>query len=395
MKSPLACPGQNRASRVAKVFFATDRQRDGSGEALSFGPEPMSPPGLTLGWQQVALGQRHRIGQVDSAVKTTPFHEETGPAQTTRSGALQRTDAEIAAYMNSKLRAAIRAVPPPRAGMPRKVLVFIHGYNTTFDDAVRKTAQLAGDLNLVSCDGEAHGVVIAYSWPAQGSLWSYLADEENVEWTQQRLAPFLRSLSRVCREERAELHLVAHSLGARALVRTLADLTAAGNSRGTLIDQVILLAPDMGKGLFDQYVERLLPMAGHLTIYVSSRDRALSLSSFLHGGHQRLGLIKSTVFAALGWTGLNRGSHRELGSAVGTSGLDGKIDMIDVGNSFTTFLGHSYEAPEFISDLRELTCHRTPAGTGKRSNLERSEIAHAAPDNRIDEKPLFFRLKTH
>ena len=44
-------------------------------------------------------------------------------------------------------------------------------------------------------------------------LLSYLADEENAEWTQQRLVPFLQTPAVVCRQERAELQIVAHSMG--------------------------------------------------------------------------------------------------------------------------------------------------------------------------------------
>ena len=270
-----------------------------------------------MGWESVALGPAHRLGKVDAAVAITPAHEQTESAEGPPVNALRRTDAEIEAFVATRLRGAIRSAPPPRAGAPRQVLVFIHGYNTTFDEAVRKTAQLAGDLELVNCAGEARGVAIAYSWPAQGTLLSYLADEENAEWTQQRLAPFLQALARVCRQERAELHLVAHSMGARALVRALADLSNDGGVAGKLADHVILLAPDIGQGLFEQYVERFLPLVGHLTIYVSARDRALSLSSILHGGHRRLGLIESTVLAALKLTGLGRENHRELGTVAG------------------------------------------------------------------------------
>ena len=305
-RAPLACPPELAGSRAAKVFYATDRRQEPDGGALRFGRERTDPPGLHMGWERVTLGPGHRLGKVDGAVAITPAHEQTESAEGAREDALRRTDAEIAAFVERRLRPAIRSAPPPRAGEPRQVLVFIHGYNTTFDWAVRKTAQLAGDLDLVTCAGEMRGVAIAYSWPAQGTLLSYLADEENAEWTQQRLAPFLQALSRACRQERAELNVIAHSMGTRALVRSLADLANAceqQHRREKLADQVILLAPDIGKGLFDQYVERFLPLVGHLTIYVSARDRALGLSTLLHGGHRRVGLIESTVLAALEITG--------------------------------------------------------------------------------------------
>lgn len=326
-----------------------------------------------MGWEKVRLGRQHRLGLVDAAISITPEHEQTespGPQQT---DALQHSDADITAFMEKELRPSLRRTS---RGRRAQVLLYVHGYNNTFDFAIRNTAQLAADLDLVGCSGEDRGVAIAYSWPAQNTLLSYLADEENAEWTQQRLAPFVQALGRICREEGAELTLIAHSMGARALVRSLADLANACQQQGRtapLADHVVLLAPDIGKGLFDQYVERFLPLIHHLTIYVSSEDRALGLSSLLHGGHGRLGLIESTVLAALEITGLHREDHRELGYVAEQQGR-GKVDMIDVSGSVAGQFGHSYEDPAFIADLRALIYRDTPAGVGARANLERREV---------------------
>ncbi len=217
---------------------------------------------------------------------------------------------------------------------------------------------------------------MAYSWPLQNTLLNYAADEENALWTQQRLAPFVQALARVCHQEGADLNLIAHSMGARALVRSLAYLANACQKEGRsepLPAHVILLAPDIGKSLFDQYVQRFLPLIHHLTIYVSSKDRALGLSSLLHGGHGRVGLIASTVLAALELTGLHSDDHRELGYVVQEQGHS-KADMIDVSRSIAGQFGHSYEDPEFIRDLREPIDHDTPAGVGARANLQRREV---------------------
>ncbi len=349
------------------MYFATDRQEVASQGPLHFGPERTDPPDLNVGWEEVALGPRHALGQLDGAVAITPAHEYAKSQNQNAGSALGRSDQEIASFVQKTLRQAIRASRPPMAGQPRQVLFFIHGYNTTFDEALRKAGQLAGDLEMVDCQGHARGVAVAYSWPAQGTLLSYLADEENAEWTQQRLVPFLRMLSSVCREEHAELHLVGHSMGCRALTRSLAELANSG-AASQPVGHVILLAPDIGKSLFDQYLQRILPLVQHLTIYVSAKDHALSLSRLVHGGHERLGLIESTLFTAFDLTGLTGGSHRDLGASSAAMS-SGKVDMIDVSSGLAGQFGHDYEDPAFIRDLRELIYYDTPAGTGARSNL--------------------------
>lgn len=371
-----ALPGGAPAARTrtAKVFFATDRRQQPQGP-LRFGPERTDPPGLHMGWEAVAVEPAHRVGKVDAGIQITPAFEQTESAAGPAVNALRRTDAEIAAFLNATLRPALRAASPPEAGRPRQVLLYVHGFNTSFDYAVRKTGQLTADLGLLGPAGERRGVSLAYCWPARGGILSYLGDEESAEWTQQRLAPLLQSLARVCQEEHAELCLVAHSMGARALIRSLADLANACPSAqrpARIADHVILLAPDIGKGLFDQYVERFLPLVGHLTIYVSSRDGALSVSRLLHG-HGRLGLLESTVLTALELTGLRLEDHRALAYR-GQTAPDARVDMVDVSGSFASEFGHSYEDPGFIADLRELIFHDTPAGRGARANLEPKDL---------------------
>ena len=360
---------------MEQIFYATDRQLAPS-PGMIFGHQRTNPPGLRMGWEEVRIGPDHQLGKIDPAIEISAMNEKAN--STTRPGMatpLQRSDAEMADVVGTEIRGAIRNAAATAKGRPR-VLLYVHGYRTTFATAVRNTAQLAADLDLITCAGRSRGVAVTYSWPAQNTLFSYLADEENAEWTQQRLAPFVRTLARVCREQGAELTLIAHSMGARALVRSLADLANTCEQEGRseqLADHLVLLAPDIGKGLFDQYVERFLPLVHHLTIYVSSKDRALGLSTFLHGGHHRLGLIESTLLAALEITGLHREDHRELGYIAETQG-GGKVDMIDVTESFAAQFGHSYEDPLFIRDLRALIYHDTPAGVGERSNLERRTV---------------------
>lgn len=393
-RTPLACPDQAGESRVANVYYATDRKADPD-EKLGFSRGRSSPPTLRFGSEKVLLGGQHRIGKVDKAVKVKSSGGLLRSSAQELGAPLEKSDESIRRFVDTQIRSALRSAPPPRPGARKQVLVFIHGYNTTFEYALRKTGQLAGDLELVTCEGYARGVSIAYSWPAQGTLLSYFADEENAEWTQQRLAPFLRSLARVCRQENAELQLIAHSLGARALIRSLADLAVMRRGQaegGELFDQVILLAPDIGRGLFEQYAERMLPLVGHLTIYVSGSDRALGLSRFLHGGSGRLGLLEGSLRAALRFVGsasddlgsLGQNSERSLGP---------KVDMIDVTGGLAGGLGHIYEDPEFINDLKELIYNSTPAGTGARSNLIRKDGDRPLIRGAAGEKLEYFQLR--
>jgi esterase/lipase superfamily enzyme len=394
-RTPIACPGASQP-RQARVFFATDRKAG----TPQFTGDRTDPPALRMGWESIGLGPHHRLGLLDSAVAVSPARvQAAASAAGPKHEQLYSSDEQIRSYVRTTLRSAIRSSPSP-AGARKQVLLFIHGYNSSFDWSVRKTAQLAADLQMISCDGTSRGVAVAYSWPSQASLIGYLADEENAEWTQQRMVPFLEALAAVTREEGAELQIVAHSMGSRVVVRSLAQIagTRGGSTGAPLAANVILLAPDISRVLFDQYFARFVGSIGHLTIYVSSKDHALAISGLIHRSHTRLGFLESTVLAALNFTGnlagLNLGDdHRELGVSVERASATHKIDMIDVSSGLADPLGHSYEDPKFIADVRELVYHRTPPGSGPRSNLEARQVG-ASLLGLHNERVRYFRLRS-
>jgi esterase/lipase superfamily enzyme len=395
-RTPIACPGTSQP-RQARVLFATDRKP--ASTQSGFTGDRTDPPALQMGWETIALGARHRLGLLDTAVAVAPAQVQEGAsAAGPKHQQLYTSDDQIRAYVRTTLRAAIHSSPAP-AGSRKQVLLFVHGYNSSFDWSVRKTAQLAADLQMIACDGSARGVPVAYSWPSQASLIGYLADEENAEWTQQRMVPFLEALAAVTREEGAELQIVAHSMGSRVVVRSLAQIAGTGGGRTgvPLAANVILLAPDISRPLFDQYFARFVGAIGHLTIYVSSKDHALAVSGLIHRTHTRLGFLESTVLAALNLTGnlagLNLGDdHRELGVSVERASATRKIDMIDVSSGLADPLGHSYEDPKFIADLRELIYHHTPPGIAGRNNLEPRQVG-ASLLGLHNERVRYFRLR--
>ena len=51
-------------------------------------------------------------------------------------------------------------------------LVFVHGYDTSFDNALYRTAQIAYDLRF-------DGAPFLYSWPSGGAVVSYPYDRES------------------------------------------------------------------------------------------------------------------------------------------------------------------------------------------------------------------------
>jgi esterase/lipase superfamily enzyme len=107
-------------------------------------------------------------------------------------------------------------------------------------------------------------------------------DEANVRWATSHLERFLLALK--ARSGAARIHLIAHSMGNRALTETLQRLRATLKPGETLFHEIVLAAPDVDADTFrDDLAPALLPTANRVTLYASSRDAALQLSRKVHG----------------------------------------------------------------------------------------------------------------
>lgn len=153
----------------------------------------------------------------------------------------------------------------------KEAFVFVHGYNTSFEGAAIRAAQLAVDMHL-------DGAAILYSWPSRASLLGYAADTRTVadEALLDDVAAFLTQVANETGANR--VHLVAHSMGNRVLMRAL-DRIAARNTDGKpLFNEVVLAAADVGVDEFQATLPRILPTGERYTLYASGRDRALQIS---------------------------------------------------------------------------------------------------------------------
>ncbi|NEX94473.1 alpha/beta fold hydrolase [Caulobacter sp. 17J65-9] len=155
------------------------------------------------------------------------------------------------------------------------VVVFVHGFNTSFEGAALRTAQIAADLHL-------DGAPILYSWPSKANLFGYSADaaEAADEATLRDLAQFLDDVRRKTGAKR--VHLVAHSMGNRLLARALAAL-AERPGAAPLFDEVVLAAPDVGVEEFDKLWPKLSKTGRRFTLYASRNDKALQVSRQVNG----------------------------------------------------------------------------------------------------------------
>lgn len=324
---------------VVDLLYATDRAPlPGDAPARRFGGQRSRA--LTLGACQISIPLNHARGRCEEA------------------GALQSPDARRHVTMLGtapaeqpdefmrRLRARLQT------SRQRAVLIFVHGYAVTFEQAATRFAQIAHDL-------EFDGVPILFSWPTQGSLMSYFVDGSNAEWSARYLSDFLAELIEHSGTER--IHILAHSLGARVLSYAVRNLAAdhPDQARADVLDQIILAAADMDAEVFERdFARHYARLARRITMYVSLNDWALFSAQRING------------YARLGVDGFVEGALE----------LYHKFDVIDATRADRGVVGHVYygSSPDVLDDL----CRVLSGAPPEQGRLRRHFVYLLAPGPR-------------
>lgn len=248
---------------VQQVFFATDRDYTESAlPAAMFGARRAE---IQYGTCEISIPRDHRMGELEQrAFWRFEFRPDPAKHVVLLAATLESKE-DFFAAMSRRLDLA----PGQHA------FVFFHGYNVSFEDAARRTGQMAYDLGF-------DGAAVFYSWPSQASLHGYMVDEGNVEWAQANITTFLHHL--LSNPALHHVYLIAHSMGNRALTRALASLLAEQPALAAKVREIILAAPDIDAEVFKRDIAPALTASGRpLTLYASSDDLALAASKQIHG----------------------------------------------------------------------------------------------------------------
>jgi esterase/lipase superfamily enzyme len=298
------------------VFYATDRNRAGF-TPLTYDGSRNADGQLHLGRFDVSVPKDHRLGQVERPTWRT-FWREDANLHFIITARTELPYDEFYGGIRSHVAKSAR----------REALIFIHGYNVAFEDAVYRTAQIAYDLEFA-------GAPILYSWPSEGRLASYPVDLNNNEWTTDHLRYFLQD---VAEKSGAEvIHVIAHSMGNRALMNAMSGLVRERPALRKRFAEVMLTAPDIDADVFVRLASQVAQAARRVTLYASANDTAL-LASRTYQGYRRAGDASPEVVTCA------------------------EVDSIDVSALKTDFLGHSYVSDHrsVISDISELLRNGSP-----------------------------------
>jgi esterase/lipase superfamily enzyme len=178
-------------------------------------------------------------------------------------------------------------------------IVYVHGYNVSFQEAVLAAAQLK--RNFAHLQGGKGVNVVLFSWPSDGSMMPYVAyanDRQDAAASGPAFARAFLKLSDFLRgstpEEACEqrIHLVAHSMGNYVMRHALQEIVRQSPGRPPrLFDQIFLMAADEDDDAFehDHKLKSLPGLAKRVSVYFNNNDRAIAISDKTKGNPDRLG----------------------------------------------------------------------------------------------------------
>ncbi|WP_027681939.1 alpha/beta hydrolase [Rhizobium leguminosarum] len=168
----------------------------------------------------------------------------------------------------------------------RRVLVFVHGFNNRYEDAVYRFAQIVHDSH-------ADVAPVVFTWPSRGSIFDYNYDKESTNYSRDALEELLTRTA--ANPAVSDVTIMAHSMGTWLTVESLRQMAIRNGHVAAKINNVILASPDLDVDVFGRQFASLGKERPHFTIFVSQDDRALALSRRISGNVDRLGQIDPSV----------------------------------------------------------------------------------------------------
>lgn len=304
-----------------KIHYATDRNTltlvDSS--KVTYGTERAK---VSYGTCYVTVPSSHEVGDVETpmSILGIKFAED-----------LEKHIVLGKVYQDTKINFFLDLSKRINKSPNKSAFIFIHGYNVSFEDAAKHTAQICYDLKF-------SGVPMFYSWPSKNNTLLYTTDEVNIEWTQSHLELFLKDFFNTTKAE--NVYIIGHSMGNRAISKAICSVSNTIPSFKEKVKEVILAAPDIDADTFKENIAPILKNScKRVTVYGSASDIAILMSKQFHG-------------------------YKRLGDTFQGANTIAGIDFIDATGVDTSLLGHSYfSARSILVDIYNIISqNKGPAG---------------------------------
>lgn len=266
---------------MARIYFATNRNPIGGEPPTNFGKR-FGPDGLVnlrFGYADVTGGRIDKLHVAREKLDVPPDDLARGDLSKQKLGSVE----------------IFEQVRMEMSKTASDMLVYVHGFDFTFREAIVRAAQLkefyAGKPM----------VVFVFTWPGDGSKFPFLAyasDRDDARASGAALGRGLEKLAHYLRGTHPEdycgqkMHLLAHSMGNYALRHAVQAIDSSSGGRiRRLFDQVLLMAADEDNDAFDldHKLKPLAKMCKRVSVYINPDDLALVISDRTKGNPDRLG----------------------------------------------------------------------------------------------------------
>ena len=315
---PTAAP--RPSDRVYPVWFGTNRKLNSQGNG--FTAEQSST--ISHGRVDVYVPESHRFGETGNPFWKRLLRYDLKDDHLRVQNVERESRDEFYAEIQEAIKAAVAGTNQSQA------LVFLHGYNVTFQEAAIRAAQIGWDLKVP-------GPTAFFSWPSQGRPERYWADEKAIASSEAAITDFLVEFA--ASSGASNINVIAHSMGNRGLLAALQRISSNAQLRSRVkFNEIILAAPDLGRDTFLKFADLYPECSTRTTLYESNGDLPLYFSHWINHG-PRAGYFKPYTVAP-------------------------GVDTVAVPDFNIDLLGHSYFAKSeaLVYDMRDLMLYdKAPA----------------------------------
>lgn len=249
---------------MVQVFVASTRAGDHGAAA-----QKASTDGPHFALATLTIPPGHKAGSIEAPMWGAPSAKNDIVVAGQRDMDADEFKAELASHVSG------------RVGVNRDVLVFVHGFNTSYDEARLRAAQIVADSHF-------GGVPVLFTWPSQSALFGYVSDKDSATASRDALQDLITEISGT--PGVGKIHVLAHSMGGWIAMEALRQEAISGHrDLDGHLGEVMLASPDIDMDVFASQMAKLRP--AKVTVFATANDRALSLSSAIADSRQRVGAI--------------------------------------------------------------------------------------------------------
>ena len=249
---------------MVQVFIASTRKSEHGPDA-----QKTSTEGPRYALATLTIPPGHKPGSIEQPMWGSGNAKSDIVVQSQRDLDSDEFKAELASHVSG------------RVGVNRDVLIFVHGFNTNYDEARLRAAQVAADSHF-------GGVPVLFTWPSQNAVLGYVYDKDSATASRDALQDLIAEISAT--PGVGKIHVLAHSMGGWLAMEALRQSAIAGHrDLDGHLGEVMLASPDIDMDVFASQMAKLRP--AKVTVFATANDRALSLSSTLAQARQRVGAI--------------------------------------------------------------------------------------------------------